>query len=117
MAELRSRINTEGTKTKVSKKKIEEQKPKIVAVMPARGKSTRIHAETHSEDIHKVMIPVARKQNMIEKTVLDHADFGIDKFAVLKGFLAEMVEEHLGDGSRWVVEMQCLLTAMRIYLI
>ena len=56
MAELRDRINTEDTTTKVSKEEIEEQKAKTVVVMPAGGKGTRIRAETHSEEINKVMI-------------------------------------------------------------
>lgn len=43
---------------------------------------------------------------MIEKTVQDYVDSGIDKFVVLTGFLAEKVEKHLGDGSRWGVEIQ-----------
>jgi NDP-sugar pyrophosphorylase family protein len=106
MAELRDRINTEDTKTIVSKEKIEEQKARTVVVMPAGGKGTRIRAETHSEAIHKVMIQIDGKRSMIEKTVEDYAECGIDKFVVLTGFLAEKVEEHLGDGSRWGVEIK-----------
>ena len=106
MAELRSRINTEDTVTKVSPKEIEKQKAQTVVVLPAGGKGTRIRAETQSEGINKVMIPVAGKQSMIEKAIHDYADCGIDKFVVLTGFLAEKVEEHLGDGSRWSVEIR-----------
>jgi len=106
MAELRDRINTEDTTTTVSKEEIEEQKAKTVVVMPAGGKGTRIRAETHSEEINKVMIEIDGKRSMIEKTVQDYAECGIDKFVVLTGFLAEKVEEHLGDGSRWGVEVR-----------
>ncbi|MDH4214666.1 MAG: sugar phosphate nucleotidyltransferase [Candidatus Thorarchaeota archaeon] len=106
MAELRARINTEDTVTKVSQKEINEMKAQIVVVMPAGGTGTRIRAETHSQGIHKVMIPVAGKQSMIEKTVQDYVDCGIDKFVILTGFLAEKVEEHLGDGSRWGAEIR-----------
>ena len=106
MAELRGRINTEDTVTKVSHDEIEELKAKTVVVMPAGGKGTRIRAETQSEGIHKVMIPVVGKQSIIEKTVQEYADYGFDKFVVLTGFLAEKVEEHLGDGSRWGVEIR-----------
>ncbi|MHA2153120.1 MAG: nucleotidyltransferase family protein [Candidatus Thorarchaeota archaeon] len=106
MAELRDRINTEDTTTTVSKDEIEEQKTKTVVVLPAGGKGTRIRAETHSEEIHKVMIKIDGMRSMIEKTVQDYADCGIDKFVVLTGFLAEKVEEHLGDGSRWDVEIR-----------
>ena len=106
MAELRERINTEDTKTTVDKAEIEEQKAKTVVVMPAGGKGTRIRAETHSEEINKVMIKIDGKRSMIEKTVQDYSDCGINKFVILTGFLAEKVEEHLGDGSRWGVEIR-----------
>ncbi|MHA2059148.1 MAG: hypothetical protein ACW979_16135, partial [Candidatus Thorarchaeota archaeon] len=66
MAELRSRINTEDTTTKVSMEEIEELKTKTVVVMPAGGKGTRIRAETHSEGINKVMIKIDGKRSMIE---------------------------------------------------
>jgi NDP-sugar pyrophosphorylase family protein len=106
MAELRARINTEDTATKVSQEEIEKLKAKTVVVLPAGGKGTRIRAETQSEGINKVMIPVIGKQSMIEKTIQDYVDCGISKFVVLTGFLAEKVEKHLGDGSRWGVEIR-----------
>ena len=106
MAELRSRINTEDTTTVVTREEIEELKAKTVVVMPAGGKGTRIRAETHSEGINKVMIPVDGSTSMIEKAIQDYTACGIDKFAVLTGFLAEVVEEHLGDGSRWGAEIR-----------
>jgi NDP-sugar pyrophosphorylase family protein len=106
MAELRSRINTEDTLTKVSQEEIEELKAKTVVIMPAGGKGTRIRAETQSEGINKVMILVREDQSMIEKAVQDYVDCGIKKFVILTGFLAEKVEEHLGDGSRWGAEIR-----------
>lgn len=106
MAELRGRINTEDTTTSISKEKIEELKANTIVVMPAGGKGTRIRAETHSEGINKVMIKIDGKRSMIEKLIEDYANCGISKFAVLTGFLAERVEEHLGDGSRWSVEIK-----------
>jgi len=106
MTELRERINTEDTTTTVSKDEIEEQKAKTVVVMPAGGKGTRIRAETHSEEINKVMIKIDGKRSMIEKIIEDYSNCGISKFVVLTGFLAEKVEEHLGDGSRWGVEIK-----------
>jgi NDP-sugar pyrophosphorylase family protein len=42
---------------------------------------------------------------MIERTVREYASMGIKKFVVLTGFMAKKVEEHLGDGSRWNVEI------------
>lgn len=106
MAELRRRINTEDTTTKVSREEIEDLKANTVVVLPAGGQGTRIRAETHSEGINKVMICVDGKRSMIEKTVEDYAQCGIDKFVVLTGFLAERVEDHLGNGSRWGVDIK-----------
>lgn len=106
MKELRERINTEDTETEVSQEEVEELKENTVVVMPAGGLGTRIRAETHNEGIHKVMIKIDGKRSMIEKAVADYAACGIDKFVVLTGFLAEKVEAHLGDGSRWGVEIR-----------
>jgi NDP-sugar pyrophosphorylase family protein len=106
MAELRGRINTEDTNTAISKVEIEEAKARTVVVFPAGGRGTRIRAETQSEGINKVMIKIDGEVSMIEKAVRDYAACGIDKFVVLTGFLAEKVEEHLGDGSRWNVDIK-----------
>jgi NDP-sugar pyrophosphorylase family protein len=105
MEELKSRINTEDTNTRISQDEIEALIPNTVVVMPAGGKGTRIRAETQSEGINKVMITIGGSQSMIEKTISDYASVGISKFVVLTGFLAEKIEEHLGDGARWDVEI------------
>ncbi|MHA1653959.1 MAG: nucleotidyltransferase family protein, partial [Candidatus Thorarchaeota archaeon] len=105
MAEIRRRVNTEDTETIVLPEEVEELKRNTVVVLPAGGKGERIRAETQSENINKVMIRVG-KESMIERTVRQYAEIGIDKFVVLTGFLAEKVEEHLGHGSRWNVEIR-----------
>ena len=106
MAELAARINSEDHKTTVSPNEIEALKEKTIIVMPAGGKGTRIRAETQSEGINKVMISIDGKESMIERAVRDYAEIGIDKFAVLTGFLADEVKAHLGDGSRWGVDIK-----------
>ena len=106
MAELRDRVNTEDTETTVTRTEIEELIAKTVVVMPAGGKGTRIRAETQSEGINKVMIKIDGERSMIEKAIEDYAEIGIDKFVILTGFLADKVEEHLGDGSRWGVDIK-----------
>lgn len=105
MEELKSRINTEDTTTRISQDEIEALIPNTVVVMPAGGKGTRIRTETQSEGINKVMITIDGSQSMIEKTISDYASVGISKFVVLTGFLAEQIEEHLGDGAKWDVEI------------
>jgi NDP-sugar pyrophosphorylase family protein len=106
MRELQSRINTDNTTTTVTPEEIENIKENTVVVMPAGGKGTRIRAETHSEGINKVMIPIQGKESMIEKITRDYSNIGITRFVVLTGFLSEKVEEHLGDGSKWGVEIK-----------
>ncbi|MHA2020569.1 MAG: nucleotidyltransferase family protein [Candidatus Thorarchaeota archaeon] len=105
MDELKSRINTEDPAIRISQDEIEVLIPNTVVVMPAGGKGTRIRAETQSEGINKVMISIDGTQSMIEKAINDYASIGISKFVVLTGFLADKVEEHLGNGSRWGVEI------------
>jgi len=106
MNEIQERVNTQDTTTKVSKPEIDEAKSNAVIVMPAGGKGTRIRAETQNEGINKVMIKIDDQFSMIEKTVSDYAKIGVSKFVCLTGFLADAVEEHLGDGSRWGVEIR-----------
>ncbi|MHA2191711.1 MAG: nucleotidyltransferase family protein [Candidatus Thorarchaeota archaeon] len=106
MRELQSRVNTDNTTTTVTPEEIEKIKENSVVVMPAGGKGTRIRADTHSEGINKVMIPILGKESMIEKTIRDYSNMGISRFVVLTGFLSEKVEEHLGDGSKWGVEIK-----------
>ncbi|MHA2353653.1 MAG: nucleotidyltransferase family protein [Candidatus Thorarchaeota archaeon] len=105
MNELKSRINSADTSTKVTRAELEALIPNTVVVMPAGGKGTRIRTETQSEGINKVMISIDGNESMIEKTISDYASIGISKFVVLTGFLADKVEEHLGSGARWDVEI------------
>ncbi|MCK4484812.1 MAG: hypothetical protein KAU89_08300, partial [Candidatus Thorarchaeota archaeon] len=105
MAELRARINTEDSKTKVSSEEIEELKSQTVVVLPAGGRGLRIRNEAQSGDINKAMMKI-NGLSMIEKAIQDYSSAGIRRFVVLTGFLAEKVEEHLGDGSRWGVEIK-----------
>ena len=65
----------------------------------------RIRNETQSGDINKAMMKI-NGLSMIEKAIQDYSSAGIKRFVVLTGFLAEKVEEHLGDGSRWGVEIK-----------
>jgi len=105
MAELKSRINTEDTSTRVSREEVDSLKQQTVVVMPAGGKGTRIRAETDSKNINKVMISIDGRESIIERTVRNYASYGFKKFVVLTGFMADKLEEHLGNGSRWGVEI------------
>ncbi|MBD3158890.1 MAG: NTP transferase domain-containing protein [Candidatus Lokiarchaeota archaeon] len=104
MADLKERINTEDKTTEVTADEVEAAKHNTVVVMPAGGKGTRIRGETGG-DINKVMIRVG-EESMIERAIREYSEIGIDKFVVLTGYLAEAVEDHLGDGSRWGVDIK-----------
>ena len=106
MSEIRARVNTEDTTTRVSRREIGELKAETVVVMPAGGKGTRIRSETQNEGINKVMISIDGKESMIERAVREYAEAGFERFVVLTGFLAEKVEAHLGDGTRWGVKIR-----------
>ena len=106
MSDLKSKINTEDTETTVNQKEIESLISQTVVVFPAGGAGTRIRTETQSVGINKVMISIDGNESMIERAVRQYSEAGIKQFAVLTGFLADAVEEHLGDGSRWSVEIR-----------
>ena len=106
MKELRDRINTPDTETDVSPEEIIALRDESVVVMPAGGRGTRIRTETQNEGINKVMIRLDGHESMIERMVREYSEAGFKQFLVLTGFLAEKVEEHLGDGSRWGVEIR-----------
>ncbi|MHA1881801.1 MAG: nucleotidyltransferase family protein [Candidatus Thorarchaeota archaeon] len=105
MSELRSRVNVEDTSTKVSLEEINQLKENTIVILPAGGKGTRIRSETHNEGINKVMISIDGKESMIQKVIREYSEFGIKQFVVLTGFLSEVVEKHLGDGSEWGVKI------------
>ncbi|NWF95423.1 MAG: hypothetical protein HXY34_04730 [Candidatus Thorarchaeota archaeon] len=106
MREIRSRINVEDDAVAVPTAEIEALKRHTVVVMPAGGKGDRIRSETQNEGINKVMICVGGGQSMIERTVCEYSAAGVRHFVVLTGFLADKVEAHLGDGSRFGVEIK-----------
>jgi NDP-sugar pyrophosphorylase family protein len=106
MTDVRSRALTEDTETTVSHMEVESLKANCTVVLPAGGRGTRIRAETHSEEINKVMIKVDEGHSLIQKTVHDYAQIGVTDFVVLTGFLADKVEDHLGDGSQLGVSIR-----------
>ena len=106
LEELGQRVNSHGPRIDVSQEEIDNLKSEIVVIMPAGGKGTRIRAETQSENINKVMIPIDGNESMIERAIRIYRESGIDKFVVLTGFLADVVEDFLGDGSKWGVSIK-----------
>ncbi len=106
MRKLREQLNIEDTDNNIEPEKIERLKRNTVVVMPAGGKGERIRSETAQDNINKVMISVDGKESMIERGIREYATAGITKFLVLTGYMADKLERHLGDGSRWGVDIQ-----------
>jgi NDP-sugar pyrophosphorylase family protein len=73
------------------------------AAVLAAGRGTRMKHLT--EDIPKPLLPVAGKP-LLEHILEMLRDAGIERFAIVTGYLAEKIEQHFGDGSRLGVEIR-----------
>jgi dTDP-glucose pyrophosphorylase len=74
-------------------------------VIMAGGKGSRL--SPHTDDCPKPLLPVGDKpmvQHIIERARAE----GFERFVLAVHYLAEMVEEYFGDGSRWGVEIDYL---------
>lgn len=67
-----------------------------VAVILAGGRGTRLGSLT--ANVPKPMIPVAGRP-ILERIVLHLVGVGIRRVVISVGYLAEVIEEHFGDGS------------------
>lgn len=67
------------------------------AVVMAGGRGTRLRPLT--EQVPKPMLPVVGRP-IIERLVLDLVGFGVTRVYVSINYLGEVIEAHLGDGSR-----------------
>jgi NDP-sugar pyrophosphorylase family protein len=72
------------------------------AAVLAAGRGTRMKRLT--EHIPKPLLPVAGKP-LLEHILEMLRDAGIERFAIVTGYLAEKIEQHFGDGSRLGVEI------------
>ncbi len=106
LEELRRRLKTDDVEPRIEPEAVEQIKRQTVVVMPAGGKGERIRSMTSEQCINKVMISVDGRESMIERAIREYSTFGVRRFVVLTGYLAEKVEQHLGDGSKWGVDIQ-----------
>lgn len=72
------------------------------AAVLAAGRGTRMKGLT--EDIPKPLLPVAGKP-LLEHILEMLRGAGIERFAIVTGYLAEKIERRFGDGSRLGVEI------------
>jgi dTDP-glucose pyrophosphorylase len=80
------------------------QRPNLMVLM-AGGRGTRLRP--HTESCPKPLVPVGGKP-MLEHIIERARAEGFTRFVLAIHYLAEMIEEHFGDGSRWQVEISYL---------
>lgn len=81
-----------------------ETRPNTMVVM-AGGRGTRLHP--HTENCPKPMLPIGGKP-MLEHIVERARDEGFRHFVFAVHYLAHMIEDHFGDGSRFDVAIDYL---------
>ena len=74
-------------------------------VIMAGGRGSRLHPQTR--DCPKPLLPVGDKP-MVEHIIERARTEGFNRFVLAVHYLAEMVEEYCGDGSRWEVDIDYL---------
>jgi dTDP-glucose pyrophosphorylase len=75
------------------------------AVIMAGGQGVRLRPLTDS--VPKPMLPVAGRP-IIERLVLHLVGFGLKRIFVAVNYLGDVIEEHLGDGSRFGARVEYL---------
>src|SRR6476646_9290081 len=65
-------------------------------VVLAGGKGTRLGLD----GIPKVMVPIDGVP-LLERTITSAVRGGFTEFLILSGYLADVIEQHFGDGSRY----------------
>lgn len=81
-----------------------ETRPNMMVVM-AGGRGTRLHP--HTENCPKPMLPIGGKP-MLEHIIERARGEGFHHFVFAVHYLAHMIEDHFGDGSRFGVEIDYL---------
>lgn len=75
-----------------------------VAVLAAAGRGRRIHPR--SENVPKVLLPVAGKPLLVRNLELLRDALGIRRFVTVVGHLGDRVRDALGDGQAFGVEIR-----------
>ncbi len=76
--------------------------PRMKAVILAAGRGTRMGGLT--DDIPKPMLRVQGKP-ILEHILEGLREAGVEEFCIITGWKADVVERHMGDGSRWNVRI------------
>jgi len=81
-----------------------EERPNWAVIM-AGGKGTRLRPIT--ENLPKPMVPVAGRP-ILERIVLHLVSYGIRRIFLSVNYLANMIEDYFGDGSRFGCQIEYL---------
>ena len=79
-----------------------------VVAIPAGGFGYRMRAANPAEGEvnQKALLPLPNGETLIGRLVRQYAEAGFRRFVALVNYEGQQVERHLGDGSRWGVEIR-----------
>lgn len=77
---------------------------KLWGLIPAAGKGSR--AFPFTENRHKGLLDVNGRPNMERIIAIMRDDLGISNIVIVIGYLGDSIRNHLGDGSRFNVQLQ-----------
>jgi dTDP-glucose pyrophosphorylase len=80
-------------------------------VLMAGGLGSRLQPLT--DDCPKPMLRVGTKP-LLETILENFIDFGFRRFSIAVNYMAEVVQEHFGDGARWHVEIDYLRESQQL---
>lgn len=84
---------------------VPRRRPDNLMVIMAGGQGVRLRP--HTENCPKPLLPVGGKP-MLEHIIERARAEGFRRFVLAVHFLANMIEDHFGDGSRWQVQIDYL---------
>lgn len=84
----------------------------MLGVILAAGKGTRL--KELGKNLPKTLLPIG-EQTCLERIVLGMKEAGIHRFAVIIGYLGEMIEERYGRGESLGVEITYLKQDLSLY--
>jgi dTDP-glucose pyrophosphorylase len=76
---------------------------KLYGLIPAAGKGTR--ARPYTSDLPKSMLEINGVPNLQRNVELMRDKLGIDDIVIITGYLGDVIEERLGDGSQFGVKI------------
>lgn len=79
---------------------------RCVVALPAGGFGYRMRGAADGVS-QKALLPLPSGETLIGRLVREYAEAGFRRFVALVNHDGRQVQDHLGDGSRWGVEIAC----------